>query len=75
MQIKWLTKKLKTLFGFKDESLHQACKVYKGVCSYGQSCFGKIIRNVEVRWDKHNNPMKKWNPSKHIKDNLDHFFN
>ena len=59
MQTKWLIKKLKTLFEFKYESLHQACKVYKGVCSCGESYFGKIIRNVEVRWDEHNNPMKK----------------
>ena len=28
-----------------------------------------------MRCDEHNNPMKKSNPSKHIKDNLDHVFN
>ena len=27
-----------------------------------------------MRWDEHNNPMNKSNPSKHIKDNLDHIF-
>ena len=31
--IKWLTKKVKTLFRVKDKYLHQACKIYKGVCS------------------------------------------
>ena len=33
-----------------------------------------MVRNVEVRWGEHNNPTKKSNPSKHIKDNVDHMF-
>ena len=36
---------------------------------------GEIVRNVEVRWNEHNNLMKKSNPSKHVKDNVDHVFN
>ena len=68
-QIKWLTKKI------EDKSLHQACKTYKGISSCGESYIGGTIRNVEVRWEEHNNPMKKSNPSKHLKDNLDHVFN
>ena len=36
MRIKWLMKKLKILFRVKDESLHQACKIYKYVCSCGE---------------------------------------
>ena len=75
VRIKWLAKKIKTLFKAKDKSLHQACKIYKGVCSCGEIYIGKTIRNIEVRWDEHNNPMKKSNPSKYIKDNLDHVFN
>ena len=75
MRIKWLTKKVKTLFRVKDKSLHQASKIYKGFCSCGKSYISETIRNVEVRWDEHNNPMKKSNRSKHIKDNLDHVFN
>ena len=63
------------MFGVKDKSLHQACKIYKCVCSCVESYIGKSIRNVEVRWDEHKNPMKMSNPSKHIKDNLDHVFN
>ena len=75
VRIKWLTKKVKILFKVKDKSLHQACKIYKGVCSYSESYIGETIRNVEVRCDEHNNPMNKSNPSNHIKDNLDHVFN
>ena len=37
VRIKWLTKKVKTLFKVKDKSLHQACKIYKGVYSCGES--------------------------------------
>ena len=75
VRIKWLTKKVKNLFRVKGKSLHQACKIYKGVCSDGESCISENIRIVEIRWDEHNNPMKKSNPSKHIKDNLDKAFN
>ena len=75
MRIKWITKKVKTLFRVKDKSLHQACKIYNGVCSCGKIYIGETIRNVEVRWNEHNNPIKKSNPSKHMKDNLDHAFN
>ena len=63
------------MFRVKDKSLHQACKIYKSLGSSGESYIGETIRNVEVRWDEHNNSMKKSNPSKHIKDNLDHIFN
>ena len=73
--IKWLTKKVKTLSRVKDKSIHQACKICKGVSSCGESYIGETIRNVDVCWDKHNNPMKSLNPLKHIKDNLDHAFN
>ena len=75
VRITWLTKKLKTLFRVKDKSLHYACKIYKGVCSCGESSIGETIRNDEVRWDEYNNPMKNSNPSNHIKDNLDKVFN
>ena len=51
------------------------CKIYKDVCTCGESYIGETIRNVEVRWDEHYNPVNKSNPSKHIKDNLDRVFN
>ena len=63
------------MFRIKDKSLHQACKIYKSVCSRGESYISEIIRKVEICWDEHNNQMKKSNPSNHIKDNLDHIFN
>ena len=74
-RIKWLSKNVKILFRVKDKSLHQDCKSYKGAFPCGEIYFGETLRNFEVRWDERNNPMKKSNPSKHIKDNLDHVFN
>ena len=73
VQIKWLSKKVKTLFKVKDKSLHQTCKSFKGICSCNESYIGETIRNVEVHWDEHNNPMNTSNQSKHVKDNLDVF--
>ena len=73
VRIKWLMQKVKNLFRVKDTSLHQACKIYKGVCSCGESYIGETVRNVELRWGEHN-PTKVSNPSKHIKDNVDHTF-
>ena len=55
--------------------MHQTCKIYKGDCSCGECCYGETIRNIEVSWDDHNNQISESNPSKHIKDNLDHVFN
>ena len=65
VRIKWLTQKVKNLFRVKDKSLHQACKIYKGVCSCGKSYIGETV---------HNNLTKVSNPSKHITDNVDHKF-
>ena len=75
VRIKWLTKKVKSLFRVKRKSLHQSCKIHKGVCSFGESYIGETVTNVEVSWNEHNNPMKKSNSLKHIKDNVDHGFN
>ena len=66
--------KVKNLFRVKDKPLHQAYKICEGVCSCGKSYTGEMVRNVEVRWGEHNNLTKVLNPSKQIKDNIDHTF-
>ena len=65
VRIKWLMQKVKILFTVKDKSSHQACKIYKSVCSCGKSYIGETVRNVEEHWGEHSNP------SKHISDNVD----
>ena len=62
------------MFHIKDKSLHQACKIYQGICSCGESYVGETVRNVEIRWNEHNNPTKSSNPAKHISSNIDHVF-
>ena len=74
IRIKWLTRKMKTLFKLKDPCIHPACKIYKGVCICGETYIGETIRNVETRWKEHNTPSDKSNPSKHINSHLDHIF-
>ena len=50
--------------------MHQVCKIYKDACSWSESYIGETIRNVEVCWDEHENPIKKSYPSKDIKDDF-----
>ena len=72
--IKWVTKKIKHLFPLKDRNPHQACKVYEGTCSCGETYVGECIRNVEVRWNEHENPEHKSEPARHIRNNISHSF-
>ena len=46
--IKWLTKKIRTLFQLKDKSLHPACKIYDGICICGE----KYIKETKEMLDK-----------------------
>ena len=46
VRIKWLTQKTKNLLRIKDKSLRQACKIYKGACSCGESHIGEMVRNT-----------------------------
>ena len=36
-RIKWITRKTRTLFKLKEKCLPLACKIYHGVCSYGET--------------------------------------
>ena len=72
--VKWLAKKVKSLFPLKDCNLHPSCKIYKGVCSCGETYIGETIRNVEERWSEHNSADNKSEPAKHLASNKEHFF-
>ena len=74
VRIKWLTRKTKSLFKVKDTTLHPSCKIYQGICSCSNVYIGETIRNVEVRWNEHNDPRGKSEPSKHLTNNLEHKF-
>ena len=72
IRTKWLTRKMKTFFKFKDPCIHPACKIYKGVCICVETYIRETI--VETRWKEYNTPSDKSNPSKHINRHLDHIF-
>ena len=74
IRIKWLTRKIRTLFKLKDPCIHPACKIYKEVSTCGETYFGETIRNVETRWKEHNISSDKSDPSKHINSHIDHIF-
>ena len=57
--VKWITRKVKTLFKTKNKCLHPACKMYHGVRSCRETYIGETVRNVETKWNKHNMPSEK----------------
>ena len=74
IRIKWLTRKIKTLFKLKNACIHPACKIYKGLCDCGETYFGVTIRNVAARWEDENPPSDKSNTWKHVNSYFDHIF-
>ena len=45
------------------------------ICSCGRTYIGNTIRNTSIRWKEHNDPAKKSEPAKHLKNNFHHVFN
>ena len=74
VRIIWKTKKVKQLFSLKDKNPYPACVIYEGQCSCGTQYIGETKRNAIVRWTEHNDPCKDSEPSRHLKDHLDHIF-
>ena len=73
--IKWITRKVQTLFSLKSKNPHPACKIYQGVCNEcGHSYIGETRRNVEVRWKEHIDPKGKSEPALHLQQNPSHSF-
>ena len=72
--VKWLTEEVKSLFPLKDRNLHPSCKIYKGICSCGETYIGETIRNVEERWLEHNSANNKSEPANYLADNEEHSF-
>ena len=46
--------------------------IYEGVCSCQESYIGETGRNVELRWQEHEDTQKDSEPAKHLKN--DHSF-
>ena len=58
----------------KDKVWHLSCVIYNGICSCGETYVGEIIRNFEIRWDKHNDANKTSEPAKHLARKIEHEF-
>ena len=74
MVITWKTRNIRSLFPLKDKNDYKSCVIYKGDCSCGSCYIGETKRNAEVRWNEHNNPTKSSEPSKHLPNNINHYF-
>ena len=48
--IKWITRKVKSLFKVKSKNPHPSCVIYRGNCSCGEEYIGKTERNVVKHW-------------------------
>ena len=70
----WAKRKIKSLFKIKDNVKHLSCVIYQGICSCRNNYIGETIRNAVTRIDEHEQPNRKSEPSKHIKNNPGHKF-
>ena len=73
-RIKWVTKKVKSLFQLKDGNRYPSCVIYKGVCSCGDGYVGETSRNFTTRWGEHEDIKHDSEPAKHLYENIDHKF-
>ena len=62
------------MFKLKSRNPHPSCVIYEGVCSCQASHIGKTVRNVEIRWQEHEDTQKDSEPAKHLKYNPAHSF-
>ena len=67
--VKWLTKKVISIFPLRDYNLHPPCKIYEVVSTCGENYIDETIRNVEECWSEHNSADTKSEPAKHLGDN------
>ena len=74
IRIKWVNKKFKQLFKPKSRNLHPSFVIYEGVYSCQESYIGETVRNVEIRWQEHEDTQKDSEPANYLKNNPTHSF-
>ena len=67
--IKWITKKVKSLFFLKDKNAYPACQIYKGTFVCDETHIGETIRNSDFRWNEHEDIHKEFEPAKNLRKN------
>ena len=61
------------MFQLKSKNPHP-CVIYESICSCQESYIGETVRNVEIRWQEHEDIQKDSGPAKHLKNNPTHSF-
>ena len=67
-RVKWITKKIRSLFKLKDKNPYPACLIYQGTCSCDKVYIGQTRRNAIIRWNEHQNVKKSPEPVRHLKE-------
>ena len=68
--IVWNTRKIKSLFNYKDKVSHYSCIIYRGICSCGTDYIGETVSNARLRWNEHENGTDKNSEcAKHLNGN------
>ena len=71
----WKTRKVRSLFVFKDPVMHKANVIYKGTCSCSEFYVGETKRNCEIRWREHCSTEKTSEVGDHLLLNPGHTVN
>ena len=48
--------------------------IYKGECSCQESYIGESVRNIEIKWQEHEDTQKDSETAKHLKNSPTHLF-
>ena len=71
----WNTRKIQSLFNYKDKVQHDRYVIYCVVCLCGADYIGETIRNSQMRWKVHSTGRDENSDCvKHLIDNFNHEF-
>ena len=71
----WNTRKMKSLFNYKDKKCHYICVIYRGICLWGADYIGETVLNARLLWNKNENGIDKNSEcAKHLNKSDNHEF-
>ena len=71
----WNTRKIKSLFNYKDKVSHYSCIIYRGICLCGAHYKEETVSNARLLWNEHENGTDKNSEYvNHLNENDDHEF-
>ena len=73
--IVWNTRKIKSLFNYKDKVSHYSCIISRGICLCGAHYKEETVSNARLLWNEHENGTDKNSEyANHLNENDDHEF-